>query len=76
MKTFVENIIEQAAGELTESINRLKLSARSYNALRRGGIDTIGELVSAYTHGKLIAFRGLGARSYKEIEEKLTEYLN
>lgn len=78
---FVENIIKQAAGELTESeltesIKRLKLSVSIRNALKRGEINTIGELVSAYTHGKLIAVRGLGAGSYKEIEDKLTEYLN
>lgn len=72
----VENIIEQVAGELSEDIERLELSNRSYNALKRGGIDTIGELVSSYTHGKIVALRGLGSRSYKEIEEKIVNYLN
>ncbi len=71
-----EVIAEALLPEFNKDINSLSLSTRSYNALKRAGIDTIGEAVNAYNHGKLAAFRDIGIRSYKEIETKLIKYIN
>lgn len=57
-------------GVLSRGVRDLELSIRSENCLLRGGIHTIGDLVS---RGKddLLKIRNLGKISLKEIEEKL-----
>ena len=55
-------------------IEDLKLSVRSHNALKRAGIDTVGELYRAYKNNILVRVRGLGNRSISEIEELLRKY--
>ena len=42
------------------SIERLNLSARVYNALKREGIDTLQDLLSAHEQGTLYGIRKLG----------------
>ena len=54
-------------------IEDLDLSVRSYNCLRRGGYDTIGDIRGA-TIEQLMKVRNLGRRSIDEILEKLKEY--
>lgn len=56
-------------------IEILELSTRSHNALRRAGIDTVGELYWAYKNNILVRVRGLGNRSISEIEELLLKYI-
>lgn len=56
-------------------IEILELSGRSHNALRRAGIDTVGELYWAYKNNILVRVRGLGNRSISEIEELLLKYI-
>ena len=56
-------------------IEDLGLSTRSHNALRRAGIDTVGELRRAYKNNILVRVRGLGNRSISEIEELLLKYI-
>ena len=51
-------------------IEDLVLSVRSYNCLKRAGIETIGEL-TAKTEEDMIKVRNLGRKSLKEIKEKL-----
>ena len=55
---------------LDTKIEDLVLSVRSYNCLKRAGIETIGEL-TAKTEEDMIKYRNLGRKSLKEIKEKL-----
>jgi DNA-directed RNA polymerase subunit alpha len=54
-------------------IEELELSVRSYNCLKREGVDTIGQLATM-TEEELINIRNLGMKSVDEIRSKLTEY--
>lgn len=56
-----------------KSIKDLELSIRSENCLLRGGIHTIGDLVSR-SKGDLLKIRNLGKISLREIEEKLYQH--
>ena len=51
-------------------VEELDLSVRTLNSLRRGGITTVGELISK---GKkeLLALRNFGQRSKQEVDERL-----
>lgn len=52
------------------SIEELDLSVRSFNCLKRAGINTIGELVSR-TPEEMMKVRNLGKKSLEEVEQKL-----
>ena len=52
-------------------IDELALSVRSYNALRRANIITIGELIEQLNEGELKNLRNLGVKSISEIKTKL-----
>lgn len=58
-----DNILEM-------SIDELDLSVRSYNCLKRAGINTIGDLTSKTTE-EMMKVRNLGRKSLDEVEEKL-----
>lgn len=51
-------------------IEKLNISVRTYNCLKRHGISTVGEL-STMTEEKLMRVRNLGKKNYDEILEKL-----
>jgi RNA polymerase sigma factor (sigma-70 family) len=51
-------------------IEKLDLSVRSYNCLKRAGINTIGELTQK-TEEEMMRVRNLGRKSLKEVKEKL-----
>ena len=53
-------------------IEDLDLSVRSYNCLKRAGINTIVELTDR-TEADMMKVRNLGRKSLDEIQEKLTE---
>ncbi len=55
---------------LEMGIDELELSVRSYNCLKRAGINTIGELISK-TPEEMMKVRNLGKKSLDEVEEKL-----
>lgn len=55
---------------LERSIEELDLSVRSFNCLKRAGINTIGELI-AKTPEDMMKVRNLGKKSLEEVEEKL-----
>lgn len=57
----------------SSSIDELELSVRSFNCLKRAGIDTVGELRSK-TYEDLRRIRNLSPRCREEIMEKLKEY--
>lgn len=54
-------------------IEDLDLSVRSYNCLKRKGINNLGEL-SKLTYTELITVRNLGKKSVDEVIRKLKEY--
>ena len=59
-------------------VEQLDLSVRTLNALRRGGIATVGELVSK-GEKELLSLRNFGQKSKQEIENRLAVmglYLN
>jgi DNA-directed RNA polymerase subunit alpha len=68
-----ESDAEGKNGLLAKSIKELELSIRSENCLLRGGIHTIGELVSR-SKDDLLKIRNLGKISLREIEEKMAKY--
>jgi DNA-directed RNA polymerase subunit alpha len=56
-----------------KKIEDLDLSQRSYNCLKRAGINTIGELAQK-TEEEMMRVRNLGRKSLKEIMQKLREH--
>jgi DNA-directed RNA polymerase subunit alpha len=54
------------------TIEELDLSVRSYNCLKRAGINTVGELVRK-SEEEMMKVRNLGKKSLEEVEHKLTE---
>ena len=57
----------------SKGVRELELSIRSENCLLRGGIHTIGDLVSR-SKDDLLKIRNLGRISLREIEEKMAKY--
>jgi DNA-directed RNA polymerase subunit alpha len=55
---------------LARPVRELELSIRSENCLLRGGIHTIGDLLSK-SRDDLLKIRNLGKISLREIEEKI-----
>jgi DNA-directed RNA polymerase subunit alpha len=53
-------------------VDRLDLSVRTMNCLRRGGIETVGQVISKGDKG-LMALRNFGEKSSQEIDERLRE---
>ncbi len=58
---------------LEMSIDELDLSVRSYNCLKRAGINTIGELTER-TAEDMMKVRNLGKKSLQEVEERLAAF--
>lgn len=65
---------ESSVKKLEMSIEDLDLSVRSYNCLRRAGIQTVHDLTQK-TEEDMMKVRNLGRKSLKEVKEKL-ESLN
>jgi DNA-directed RNA polymerase, alpha subunit, bacterial and chloroplast-type len=61
---------ETVAADLALPIESLKLQSRSFNALRRRGILSVGELV-AHSEADLLDIRNFGTKSIEEIKEAL-----
>ena len=53
-------------------IEELELGVRSYNCLKREGIQTVGDLVSK-TEAELLNVPNFGKKSIDEVQEKLSE---
>lgn len=73
-KTEVMNdpVDEKPDQALSMSIDELELSVRSYNCLKRAGINTVEELISK-TPDEMMKVRNLGKKSLDEVLEKLKE---
>jgi DNA-directed RNA polymerase subunit alpha len=57
---------------LEKQIEDLDLSVRSYNCLKRAGINTVSELTQK-TEEDMMKVRNLGKKSLKEVKQKLDE---
>lgn len=57
---------------LEMTIEELDLSVRSFNCLKRAGINTLGELTQK-TAEEMMKIRNLGKKSMEEIQQKLDE---
>jgi len=51
-------------------VEQLDLSVRTMNCLRRGGITTVGELISK-GEKELLALHNFGQKSKREVDERL-----
>ncbi len=60
------------SSELATPIESLDLSVRSYNCLKREGINTVSELV-ALSETQLMNIRNFGQKSVDEVRDKLDE---
>ena len=71
MNMEVMSEVQQDTGNkvLDMTIEELDLSVRSYNCLKRAGIQTVQELASK-TEDDMIKVRNLGKKSLKEVKEK------
>ena len=65
--------IPQARGMENFPIEELELGVRSYNCLKRVGIETIGDLVSK-TETELAAIPNFGKKSIEEVKETLAAH--
>lgn len=63
---------ESSNKHLETTIDDLELSVRSYNCLKRAGINTVAELTDK-SEEDMIKVRNLGRKSLKEIKEKLED---
>ncbi len=71
-EVMVEKEETQKEKMLEMTIEELDLSVRSYNCLKRAGINTIEEL-TAKSEAEMIKVRNLGRKSLDEVKNKLSE---
>jgi len=69
---MVEKEEDQKEKVLEMSVEELDLSVRSYNCLKRAGINTVEELISR-TEEEMMKVRNLGKKSLEEVLNKLAE---
>ena len=73
----MDEVIKEGGQEVTNKgqqmmIEDLDLSVRSYNCLKRAGIQTVDELTQK-TEDEMMRVRNLGKKSLKEVKDKLIE---
>ena len=73
----MDNVVKEGGAEQTNNgqqmmIEDLDLSVRSYNCLKRAGIQTVEELTQK-TEEEMMRVRNLGKKSLKEVKDKLIE---
>lgn len=73
----MDNVVKEGGSEQTNKgqqmmIEDLDLSVRSYNCLKRAGIQTVEELTQK-TEEEMMRVRNLGKKSLKEVKDKLIE---
>lgn len=74
----MDPLIKEANGETVNKgmvmmIEDLDLSVRSYNCLKRAGIQTVEELTQK-TEEEMMRVRNLGKKSLKEVKDKIYEH--
>lgn len=75
--TDMDSSMKEASGEVVNKglvmmIEDLDLSVRSYNCLKRAGIQTVDELTQK-TEDEMMRVRNLGKKSLKEVKDKIYE---
>ena len=65
-----EKVEEEATKVTTMMIEDLDLSVRSYNCLKRAGIQTVDELTQK-TEDEMMHVKNLGKKSLKEVKDKM-----
>lgn len=73
----MEGVLKEGSAELPskaqqQMIEDLDLSVRSYNCLKRAGIQSVEELTQK-TEDEMMKVRNLGKKSLKEVKDKLAE---
>jgi DNA-directed RNA polymerase subunit alpha len=71
-EVMVEKEDDEKEKVLIMSIDELELSVRSYNCLKRAGINTVEELTNR-TADDMMKVRNLGRKSLEEVLAKLKE---
>ena len=69
---MVERVTDEKEKVLEMNIDELELSVRSYNCLKRAGINTVEELINK-TPEDMMKVRNLGRKSLDEVLAKLKE---
>lgn len=69
---MVESTTDEKEKVLEMNIDELELSVRSYNCLKRAGINTVQELINK-TPEDMMKVRNLGKKSLDEVKAKLEE---
>lgn len=72
VEIMVEKEDEEKDRLLEMTIEELDLSVRSYNCLKRAGINTVDDLVRR-TEEDMMKVRNLGKKSLQEVKEKLSQ---
>lgn len=72
MEVMAEKVDDVKEKVLEMSIDELELSVRSYNCLKRAGINTVEELTNR-TSDDMMKVRNLGRKSLEEVLAKLKE---
>ncbi|WP_425445957.1 DNA-directed RNA polymerase subunit alpha [Dethiothermospora halolimnae] len=72
VEIMVEKEEDQKEKVLEMTIEELDLSVRSYNCLKRAGINTVDELAQK-SEEDMMKVRNLGKKSLQEVEKKLAE---
>ena len=70
--TFAETPEDSGSKIMEMTIEYLDLSVRSYNCLKRAGINTVAELTQK-TEYDMMKVRNLGRKSMEEVKKKLNE---
>lgn len=63
-------VVDEGESVLDTPIEELDLSVRSYNCLKRQGVNTIGQLTEC-SEQDLLNIRNFGAKSIEEVKDKL-----
>ena len=71
-EVMIETVNDEKEKVLEMNIDELELSVRSYNCLKRAGINTVEELCSK-TSEDMMKVRNLGRKSLEEVLAKLNE---
>ena len=72
VEIMVEKVEDQKEKVLEMTIEELDLSVRSYNCLKRAGINTVEELANK-SEDDMMKVRNLGKKSLEEVIQKLEE---
>ena len=71
-EVMVEKEDDEKEKVLEMSIDELELCVRSYNCLKRAGINTVEELINMTTED-MMKVRNLGRKSLEEVQAKISE---